>query len=155
MSEVDGWAEAIDFIDEDDVKRWNEDKKLDPQKFKSALGMTVTSETMKNYLFANNVWLKAHAESLQDKAPKQKTIIADDPGTSESAALQDRPRGDFNMPLGFWCNLGGVFFKGQKKHTAEALLWTLPKKDQATLDEYGHGHFTFDTIQAYKGEPGN
>ena len=34
MSEVDGWAEAIDFIDEDDVKRWNEDKKLDPQKFK-------------------------------------------------------------------------------------------------------------------------
>ena len=56
MSEVDGWAEAIDFIDEDDVKRWNEDKKLDPQKFKSALGMTVTSETMKNYLFVDNVY---------------------------------------------------------------------------------------------------
>ena len=69
MSEVDGWAEAIDSIDEDDVKRWNEDKKLDPQKFKSALAMTVTSVTMKNYLFCDNVWLKAHAESLQDKAP--------------------------------------------------------------------------------------
>ena len=137
------------------MKRWNEDKKLDPQKFKSALGMTVTSETMKNYLFVDNVWLKAHAESLQDKASKQKTIIADDPGTSESAALQDRPRGDFHMPLSFWCNLGGVFFKGQKKHTAEALLWALPKKDQATLDEYGHRHFTFDTMKAYKGEPGN
>ena len=137
------------------MKRWNEDKKLDPQKFKSALGMTVTSETIKNYLFVDNVWLKAHAESLQDKASKQKTIIADDPGTSESAALQDRPRGDFHMPLSFWCNLGGVFFKGQKKHTAEALLWALPKKDQATLDEYGHRHFTFDTMKAYKGEPGN
>ena len=137
------------------MKRWNEDKKLDPQKFKSALGMTVTSETIKNYLFVDNVWLKAHAESLQDKASKQKTIIADDPGTSESAALQDRPRGDFHMPLSFWCNLGGVFFKGQKKHTAEALLWALPKKDQATLDEDGHGHFTFDTMKAYKGEPGN
>ena len=142
-------------MDEHDVKRWNEDKKLDPQKFKSALGMTVTSSTMKNYLFCENVWLKAHAESLQDKASKTKTIIADEPGTSESAALQDRPRGDFHMPLSFWCNLGGVFFKGQKKHTAEALLWTLPKKDQATLDEYGHGHFTFDAMKAYKGEPGN
>ena len=37
MSEVDGWAEAVDFIDEDDVKRWNADKKMDPQKFKSAV----------------------------------------------------------------------------------------------------------------------
>ena len=26
MSEVGGWAEAVDFIDEDDVKRWTEDK---------------------------------------------------------------------------------------------------------------------------------
>ena len=76
MSEVEGWAEATDFIDEDDVKRWNEDKKLNPQKFKSALAMTVTSDTIKNYLSCENVWLKAHAESLQDKAAKQKTIIA-------------------------------------------------------------------------------
>ena len=38
----------------------------------------------------------------------------------------------------------------------EQIKTTLPKaKDQATLDEYGHGHFTFDTIKAYKGEPGN
>ena len=28
MSEVDGWAEMVDYIDEDDVKRWNADKKL-------------------------------------------------------------------------------------------------------------------------------
>ena len=34
MSDVDGWAEAVDFIDEDDVKRWAADKKMDPQKFK-------------------------------------------------------------------------------------------------------------------------
>ena len=137
MSEVDGWAEMIDYIDEDDVKRWNADKKLDPQKFKSALDFAVKSDSMRLHLFADNYWLRAHSETLQDKAPKQKTIIADEPGTSESAALQDRPRGDFHMPLSFWCNLGGVFFKGQKKHTAEALLWTLPKKNQAILDEYG------------------
>ena len=52
------------------------------------------------------------------------------------------------MPLSFWCNLGGVFFKGQKKHTAEALLWTLPKKDKETLYEYGHRQFTYDMLQA-------
>ena len=75
MSEVDGWAEATDFIDEDDIKRWTADKKMDPQKFKSALAMTVTSDTMKNYLFCDNVWLKAHAESLQDKAPKRSAQI--------------------------------------------------------------------------------
>ena len=44
--------------------------------------MAVTSVTMKNYLFCENVWLKAHAESLQDKAPKQETIVADSPGPS-------------------------------------------------------------------------
>ena len=27
MSEMDGWAEAVVYIDEDDVKRWNADKK--------------------------------------------------------------------------------------------------------------------------------
>ena len=47
MSEVDGWAEATDFIDEDDVKRWTADKKMDPQKFKSALAFSLTSETMR------------------------------------------------------------------------------------------------------------
>ena len=31
--------EAIDFIDEDDIKRWTEDKKLNPQKLKSALNL--------------------------------------------------------------------------------------------------------------------
>ena len=154
MSAVDGWAEAVDLIDKDDIKRWNADKKMDPEKFKSALAMTVTSPTMKNYLFVDNVWLKAHAETLQDKAPKQKVIEADNPGTS-AQTKKDRPRDDFNMPLSFWCNLGGVFFKGQKNHTAEAILWQLPKQDQATLDEYGHGHFTYDTLKAYKGEPGN
>ena len=154
MSDVDGWAEAVDLIDGDDVKRWNADKKMDPEKFKSALAMTVASPTMKNYLFVDNVWLKAHAETLQDKAPKQKVIEADDPGTS-AQTKKDRPRDDFNMPLSFWCNLGGVFFKGQKNHTAEAILWQLPKQDQATLDEYGHGHFTYDTLKGYNGEPGN
>ena len=39
MSEMDGWAEAVVYIDEDDVKRWNADKKLDPQKSKGALVM--------------------------------------------------------------------------------------------------------------------
>ena len=82
MREVDGWDEAVDLIDKDDVKRWNADKKMDLEKFKSALAMTVTSPTMKNYLFVDNVWLKAHAETLQDKAPKQKVIEADIPGTS-------------------------------------------------------------------------
>ena len=47
MSEVDGWAEMIDYIDEDDVKRWNADKKLDPQKFKSALDFAVKSDSMR------------------------------------------------------------------------------------------------------------
>ena len=28
MREVDGWDEAVDLIDEDDIKRWNADKKL-------------------------------------------------------------------------------------------------------------------------------
>ena len=46
MSDVDGWAEAVDFIDEDDVKRWTADKKMDPQKFKSALAFAVNSDTM-------------------------------------------------------------------------------------------------------------
>ena len=63
MSDVDGWAEAVDFIDEDDVKRWTADKKLDPQKFKSALGFSLTSDSMRTYLFADNVFLRAHAES--------------------------------------------------------------------------------------------
>ena len=56
MREVDGWDEAVDLIDADDVKRWTADKKLDPQKFKSALGMAHTSDTIKNYLFGGNVW---------------------------------------------------------------------------------------------------
>ena len=154
MSDVDGWAEAVDFIYEDDVKRWNADKKMDPEKFKSALKFSVTSDTMRVHLFADNYFLRAHAETLELKAPKQKFIEADNPGTS-AQTKKDRPRDDFNMPLSFWCNLGGVFFKGQKNHTAEAILWQLPKQDQATLDEYGHGHFTYDTLKGYSGEPGN
>ena len=74
IREVDGWDEAADLMDEDDVKRWNEDKKLNPQKFKSALAMTVTSDSMRTYLFADNVWLRAHAETLQGKAPKQESM---------------------------------------------------------------------------------
>ena len=31
MREVDGWDEAVDLIDEDDIKRWNADKKMDPR----------------------------------------------------------------------------------------------------------------------------
>ena len=155
MSEVDGWAEMIDYIDEDDVKRWNADKKLDPQKFKSALDFAVKSDSMRLHLFADNYWLRAHSETLQDKAPKQKVIEADIPGPS-AQTKKDRPRDDFNMPLSFWCNLGGVFFKGQKNHTAEALLWKLPKNaDQETIEEYGHDHFTYDALLAYKGEPGD
>ena len=155
MREVDGWDEAIDFIDEDDIKRWNEDKKIDPQKLKSALNLAVNAPTMRSYLFGDNVWLRAHAETLQSKAPKQESIIADNPGLPEAKKV-DRPREDFDMPLSFWCNLGGVFVKGQKKHTAEALLWQLPPKaNQDTLDEYGHKHFSFDALKSYKGEPGN
>ena len=56
MSEVDGWAEMIDYIDEDDVKRWNADKKLDPQKFKGALVMAVKSDSMRLHLFARTPW---------------------------------------------------------------------------------------------------
>ena len=97
MSDVDGWAEAVDFIDEDDVKRWTADKKMDPQKFKSALAFSLTSETMRVHLFADNYFLRAHAESLQLKAPKQKVIEADSPETS-AKVKQDRPRDDFNMP---------------------------------------------------------
>lgn len=154
MSELDGWAEAVDFIEPGDVKRWTADPRIDLQKFKSALKFAITSDTMRKHLFADNYFLRAHAETLQAKAVKQKVIVADDPGTS-APAKQDRPRDDFNMPLSFWCNLGGVFFKGQKNHTAEALLWTLPNKDQDTLEEYGHGHYTYDVMKAYKGEPGN
>ena len=55
MREVDGWDEAVDLIDEDDVKRWNADPKMDTQKFKSALNLAVTSQTMKSHLFADNV----------------------------------------------------------------------------------------------------
>ena len=117
MSDVDGWAEAVDFIDEDDVKRWTADKKMDPQKFKSALAFAVNSDTMRVHLVADNYFLRAHAETLQSKAPKQEIIEADDPGPSASAK-KDRPRGDFNMPLSFWCNLGGVFFKGQRNRPA-------------------------------------
>lgn len=36
MRAADGWDEAVDLIDEDDVKRWNADPKMNPQKFKSA-----------------------------------------------------------------------------------------------------------------------
>ena len=155
MRAVDGWDEAVDLIDEDDVKRWNADPKMNPQKFKSALDYAVKSDIMKVHLFVDNVFLKAHAESLQDKAQKQKAIVADNPGASNATKV-DRPREDFDMPLSFWCNLGSVFFKGQKKHTAEALLWQLPPKaNQDTLDEYGHKHFSFDALKSYKGEPGN
>ena len=125
--------EAVDLIDEDDVKRWTADSKLDPEKFKSALGMAHTSDTIKNYLFGGNVWLKGFAGTLQDKAAKhrlQETIQADNPGDSHAAKV-DRPREDFNMLLFFWCNLGSVFFKGQKKHTAEAILLALPKRPSA------------------------
>ena len=69
MSDVDGWAEAVDFIYEDDVKRWNADKKMDPEKFKSALQFSVTSDTMRVHLFADNYFLRAHAETLELKAP--------------------------------------------------------------------------------------
>ena len=47
MREVDGWDEAVDFIDEDDVKRWTADPKMDPQKFKSAVAFTVKSDSMR------------------------------------------------------------------------------------------------------------
>ena len=63
MSDVDGWAEAVDYIDEDDVKRWTADKKMNPQKFKSALAFSLTSDTMRVHLFADNVFLRAHAAS--------------------------------------------------------------------------------------------
>ena len=36
MKEVDGWEEAVDLIEPDDLERWNADPKMDPQKFKSA-----------------------------------------------------------------------------------------------------------------------
>ena len=155
MRAADGWDEAVDLIDEDDVKRWNADPKMNPQKFKSALNYAVKSDIMKVHLFVDNVFLKAHAESLQDKAQKQKAIVADNPGASNATKV-DRPREDFDMPLSFWCNLGSVFFKGQKKHTAEALLFQLkPRTSQEDLDEYGHKHFSYDTLRSYKGEPGN
>ena len=70
MSDVGGWAEAVDFIDEDDVKRWTADKKMDPQKCKSALAFAVNSDTMRVHLFADNHFLRAHAETLESKAPK-------------------------------------------------------------------------------------
>ena len=73
--------------------------------------MAVKSDCMRLHLFADNYWLRAHSETLQDKAPKQKVIEADIPGPS-AQTKKDRPRDDFNMPLSFWCNLGGVFFKG-------------------------------------------
>ena len=57
---------------------WTADKKMDPQKFKSALAFAVTSDTMRVHLFADNYFLRAHAESLQLKAPKQTIITADD-----------------------------------------------------------------------------
>ena len=138
MKEVDGWEEADCHIEEDDVERWNADPKMDPQKSKGALNYAVNSESMKLHIFVNNVSLKeAHAESLQDKAQKQKVIEADDPGTSDEKKVE-RPREDFDMPLSFWCNLGSVFFKGQKKHTAEALLFQVkPRSTQDVLDEYG------------------
>ena len=115
MREVDGWDEAVDFIDKDDIKRWNADKKMDPQKPKGALKLAVKSESMKLHLFCDNVCLKAHAESLQDKAQKQKAIVADDPGSSNETKVE-RPREDFDMPLSFWCNLGSVFFKGNSHY---------------------------------------
>ena len=87
MREVDGWDEAVDLIDADDVKRWTADKKLDPQKFKSALRFAVNSDTMRVHLFADNYFLRAQAEALQDKAPKQKTIEADSPGPSARDAI--------------------------------------------------------------------
>ena len=93
--------------------------------------------------------------SRAKRRSRRASIIADKPGLPEAKKV-DRPREDFDMPLSFWCNLGGVFVKGQKKHTAEALLWQLPPKaNQDTLDEYGHKHFSFDALKPYKGEPGN
>ena len=86
MREVDGWAEAVDYIDEDDVKRWTADKKLDAQRSKSALAFAVKSDTMRKHLFADNYFLRAHAETLEDKAPKPNVIEADNPGTSATAA---------------------------------------------------------------------
>ena len=62
MSEVGGWAEAVGLMEEDDVKRWTADKKMDLQKFKSAPAFAVTSDTMRVHLFADNYFLRAHAE---------------------------------------------------------------------------------------------
>ena len=61
MSEMDGWAEAVDFIEPGDVKRWTADPKMDLQKFKSALKFAITSDTMRKHLFADNYFLRAHA----------------------------------------------------------------------------------------------
>ena len=62
MSEMDGWAEAVDFIEPGDVKRWTADPRIDLQKFKSALKFAITSDTMRKHLFADNYFLRAHAE---------------------------------------------------------------------------------------------
>ena len=48
MREVDGWDEAVDLIDKDDIKRWNADKKMDTQKFKSALDLAVKSNSVRS-----------------------------------------------------------------------------------------------------------
>ena len=60
MSEVDGWAEMVDYIDEDDVKRWNADRKMDPQKSKSALNFAVKGDSMRVHLFADNYFLRSN-----------------------------------------------------------------------------------------------
>ena len=63
MDTTAGLRPSTSCIDKDDAKRWTGDGKLNPKKFKSALAMTVTSDTTKRYLLADSVFLKAHAET--------------------------------------------------------------------------------------------
>ena len=115
MSEVDGWAEATESIYEDDVKRWNEDKKLDPQKSKSALAMAVTSVTMKNYLFCDNAWLKAHAEPRRALHQLNNSHVPTHPAI-RSCLLQPRAALQYHVRT-----VGGLHFVRTVRSTAASL----------------------------------
>ena len=69
MDGLDVWNEASGFVRVEDVKRWNADKQITLKTFATLLNMSIKAPTVRNMLFADNMFLIGTAESSADNAP--------------------------------------------------------------------------------------
>ena len=153
LLQLEDWKGAADYVDDELIALWEAEPQMKLETLHIMLQMSTTSQTARTKLFGNNLMFMATAESLATKlsAPLQKPaqIIANSPSAANKQVSDDqRPRSDYHLGKGFWCDLKHVFFLGQKNHMADSMFLTLPTKED--YSEYRGDIFTYSDLFSYK-----